>query len=98
VSLPSAPDPHRFPSPPPRTEGVGPRPAQITKTLRRVAGGRPLLSVDEAAVLLGCNRSSVYRSIGRGDFPLPVFRINGRLRITRASVERLIAGGAPPVG
>ena len=55
----------------------------------------PLVSVDEAAVLLGASRSSVYRSIERGDLPLPVFRINGRLRIARRAVERLIAGEPP---
>lgn len=57
---------------------------------------KPLLSVDEAAILLGANRSSVYRSIERGDLPLPVFRINGRIRIARAAVERLLSGEPPP--
>lgn len=37
----------------------------------------PLLSVEEAAVLLGMSRDTLYRSIQRGDFPLPYFRING---------------------
>jgi excisionase family DNA binding protein len=58
---------------------------------------RPLLSVEEAAILLGESRSSVYRSIERGDLPLPVFTINGRLRIARRAVERLLAG-EPPSG
>jgi excisionase family DNA binding protein len=53
---------------------------------------KPLLSVEEAAVLLGESRSSIYRSIGRGDIPVPIFRINGRLRIARRAVERLLAG------
>jgi excisionase family DNA binding protein len=51
--------------------------------------------VEEAAILLGESRSSIYRSIERGDLPLPVFRINGRLRIARRAVERLIAGEMP---
>lgn len=51
--------------------------------------------MDEAAILLGASRSSVYRSIERGDLPLPVFKINGRLRIARRAVERLIAGELP---
>jgi excisionase family DNA binding protein len=54
--------------------------------------------VEEAAVLLGESRSSIYRSIDRGDLPLPVFGINGRLRIARRAVERLIAGELPLVG
>jgi excisionase family DNA binding protein len=57
----------------------------------------PLLSVEEAAILLGESRSSIYRSIERGDLPLPFFRINGRLRIARRAVERLIAGEPPAV-
>jgi excisionase family DNA binding protein len=56
---------------------------------------KPLLSVEEAALLLGESRSSIYRSIERGDLPLPVFRINGRLRIARRAVERLLAGELP---
>jgi predicted DNA-binding transcriptional regulator AlpA len=58
---------------------------------------RPLLSVDEVVILLGSSRSSIYRSIGRGDLPLPVFKINGRLRIARAAVECLLEGEPPLV-
>jgi predicted DNA-binding transcriptional regulator AlpA len=57
--------------------------------------GKPLLSVEDAAILLGQSRSSIYRAIERGDLPLPVFTINGRLRIARRSVERLLAGELP---
>ena len=56
---------------------------------------KPLLSVDETAVLLGESRSSIYRAIERGDLPLPVFTINGRIRIARRAVERLLAGELP---
>jgi Helix-turn-helix domain len=56
---------------------------------------KPLLSVDEVAVLLGTSRASNYRSIERGDLPLPVFTINGRLKIARRAVERLLSGEAP---
>lgn len=52
----------------------------------------PLLSVEEAAELLGHSRSSLYRAIDRGDFPAPVFTINGRYRIALRSIELLIAG------
>ena len=65
-------------------------------TRRRTAQStKPLLSVEQAAVLLGESRSAIYRSIERGDFPIPVFRINGRLRIARRSVERLLEGDLP---
>ena len=53
---------------------------------------KPLLSVEEAALLLGETRSTLYRSIKAGDFPLPIFRIGRRIRIPRRSVERLLAG------
>jgi excisionase family DNA binding protein len=53
---------------------------------------RAFLSVEEVAALLGEHRSTCYRSIERGDFPVPVVTINGRLRIPRRAVERLIGG------
>ncbi len=62
---------------------------------RRAGPPRPLLSVGEAAILLGTSRSSLYRSIERCDLPLPVWRFNGRLRIARRAAERLIAGETP---
>ncbi len=57
---------------------------------------KPLLSVEDAAVLLGQSRSSIYRAIDRGDLPLPVFTINGRPRIPRRTVERLLDGDVSP--
>jgi len=59
---------------------------------------RAFLSVEEVAVLLGEHRSTCYRSIERGDFPVPVVTINGRLRVPRRAVERLIAGDPETVG
>jgi predicted DNA-binding transcriptional regulator AlpA len=56
---------------------------------------KPLLSVEETAIVLGQSRSSIYRAIERGDLPLPVFTINGRLRIARRSVDRLLDGDLP---
>ncbi len=53
---------------------------------------KPLLSVEEAALLLGETRSTLYRAIKAGSFPLPIFRIGQRIRIPRRSVERLLAG------
>ena len=60
-----------------------------------MGNAKPLLSVDETAILLGTSRASLYRSIERGDLPVPVFTINGRLRIARRAVERLLAGEPP---
>ncbi len=56
---------------------------------------RPLLSVEEAAILLGETRSTLYRAVKAGTLPLPVFRIGSRIRIPRRAVERLIDGMEP---
>ena len=53
---------------------------------------KPLLSIEEAAILLGETRSTLYRAVKQSDFPLPVHRIGKRLRIPRRAVERLIDG------
>ena len=80
------------------------RPATGARRARAVGHGRsavrhrtnkPLLSVEETAVLLGQSRSSLYRSIEKGDLPLPAFRISGRWRIPRRAVERLLDGYPP---
>jgi predicted DNA-binding transcriptional regulator AlpA len=42
--------------------------------------------------MLGEDRSTLYRSIKRGDFPLPVVTINGRMRVPRKAIETLITG------
>jgi excisionase family DNA binding protein len=59
--------------------------------------GRPkaLLSVDEAAEMLGQSRSSLYRAIHAGDTPFPVYKI-GTFRIPALAIERLLNGEAPP--
>ena len=53
---------------------------------------KPLVSVEDAAALLGVSRSSLYRAIQRGDIPLPVIQINGRYCIPRRAVERVVDG------
>ncbi|MGH9131886.1 MAG: helix-turn-helix domain-containing protein [Acidimicrobiales bacterium] len=55
-------------------------------------GRKPLLSVEETAILLGQSRSSIYRAIDKGDLPLPVVKISGRWRVPRRAVERLLEG------
>jgi excisionase family DNA binding protein len=60
-----------------------------------IAKLKPFLSVEEAAVLLGEARSTIYRAVKAGTLPLPVVRIGERLRIPRSAVDRLIAGDVP---
>jgi excisionase family DNA binding protein len=59
---------------------------------RRNTSTKPLLSVEETAILLGETRSTLYRAIQAGTLPLPVYTIGRRLRIPRRAVERLIDG------
>lgn len=68
-------------------------------TRRTAWTARAFLSVEETAVLLGVSRSTLYRSLRRGDFPAPVVQLNGRLRVPRRAIERLIEGSdrvSPP--
>jgi excisionase family DNA binding protein len=66
---------------------------------RNRAGGnlasKPLLSIEETAILLGETRSTLYRAVQAGRLPLPVYVIGRRLRIPRRAVERLL-DGLPP--
>ena len=55
---------------------------------------KALLNVEEAAVLLGVTRDTIYRAIKAKTLPLPVYLIGKRMRIPRAAVERLLEGRA----
>jgi excisionase family DNA binding protein len=56
-----------------------------------------LLSVREAAWLLGIGKSTLYRAIESGNCPLPCVVLGKQIRIARVAVERLLAGD-PLVG
>lgn len=56
---------------------------------------KPLLSIEETAILLGETRSTLYRAVQAGSLPLPVYTIGRRLRIPRRAVERLLNGDPP---
>jgi excisionase family DNA binding protein len=51
-----------------------------------------LLSVREAAWLLGVGKSTLYRAIEQGNCPLPCVVLGKQIRIARVAVERLLAG------
>jgi predicted DNA-binding transcriptional regulator AlpA len=53
---------------------------------------RPLVSVDEASVLLGISRASIYSSIEHGDLPLSVFKIKTD-RLPRSGAWNISAKG-----
>ena len=56
---------------------------------------KALLSVEEAAELLGVRRDTVYRAIKAKTLPVPVYVIGQRMRIPRAAIERVLQGTAP---
>ncbi len=58
-------------------------------------GSKALLSVDEAAILLGITRSTAYRAIATGTFPIPIIRVGGRWRVSREALRRLLDGEEP---
>jgi excisionase family DNA binding protein len=53
---------------------------------------KPLMSVQEAAGMLGVSRATIYRQIERDELPLPVYRVGRRMRIPRLQVERFLRG------
>ncbi len=73
-------------SPPDRHSNDGPAPPPYAK---------PFLSVGEAATALGTSRSTLYRAIKAGTFPLPVLVVGRRMRIARRAVDRVVAVLAP---
>jgi excisionase family DNA binding protein len=55
-----------------------------------------MLTVAEAAELLGISAPTAYRLIDRGEFPVPVRKLGQRFRISRVQLERWAAGDEPP--
>jgi excisionase family DNA binding protein len=63
------------------------------------SSGKPLLTIREVAELVGVDPSTLYRTISRGDFPVPIVGFGDRIKVPRVAVEKLIYGddaGAPP--
>lgn len=63
---------------------------------KQVTSRNALLSVAEAAILLGIDRATCYRAIRNETLPVPVVRLGGRIRIPRRAVERLLDGAEQP--
>lgn len=43
-----------------------------------------------AAIMLGVMRSTAYKAIAEGTFPVPVIRVGGRWRVSREALRRLL--------
>lgn len=63
-----------------------------TQRARRTAGLPLLLTVGEAARLLGVGRSTLYAAIGSGHSSVPVVRVGRQWRVPLAAVERILDG------
>lgn len=57
---------------------------------------RPCVSADEAFAELGIDRTTGYRAIKEGTFPLPVIRVGRLIRISTAALQQLLETGVPP--
>jgi predicted DNA-binding transcriptional regulator AlpA len=57
-------------------------------------GGSPTISAPEAFAQLGIDRTTGYRAIKEGTFPLPVIRVGRAIRVSSAALCRLLDGDA----
>lgn len=53
---------------------------------------RKTLTVDEAASVLGISAITLYRTIERGECPIPIVRIGRRVLISREGLGALLRG------
>ena len=51
---------------------------------------RPVISAEEAFAELGIDRSTGYKAIRDGTFPLPIVRIGRRIKIPTIALRRLL--------
>lgn len=64
----------------------------MTRKTTLASATKPLLSVTEAADMLGYDRATLYRAIRDGVAPFPVIRVRRQMRIPRLAIERLTTG------
>ena len=56
--------------------------------------GSATVDVATAAIILGVNKSTIYRAIERGDAPFPFIRVGDRILIPREALDRILRGEA----
>lgn len=61
-----------------------------TRTPRIGLSSAPCLSADMAFGLLGVDRTTGYRAIREGTFPLPVIRVGRLIRVPAAPMRQLL--------
>jgi excisionase family DNA binding protein len=64
----------------------------------KAAASEPLtLSLAEAAKVLGIGVSTAYRLCSRGEFPVPVLRIGGTVKVSTKRLKAYVDGDVEPV-
>ncbi|MDA8027026.1 MAG: helix-turn-helix domain-containing protein [Actinomycetota bacterium] len=54
-----------------------------------------LLSIDEAAMILGITRATAYRAINNNTFPVAVVKIGGRMKVVKQALLNFLADNHP---
>jgi len=55
------------------------------------------LSLSEAAKVLGIGVSTAYRLCSRGEFPVPVLRIGGTVKVSTKRLKAYVDGDVEPI-
>ena len=71
----------------PQPSSVG---ASRLQALRLSLSERPVITADEAFLLLHIDRSTGYKAIKDGTFPVPVLRVGRLIRIPTVALARLL--------
>jgi excisionase family DNA binding protein len=58
-------------------------------------GASVMMTLGEAAMVLGIHRTTAWNLYKRGEFPVPVLKIGSNLRIVKAQLELFIETGVP---
>ena len=67
-------------------------------TLAEVSRWPATVDVAQAALALGCSRSSAYEAIRAGQFPAKVISVNHRKIVITSSLLELLGGGNAAAG
>lgn len=65
-------------------------------TLAQVRKLPAAVDVAVAARAFGISRASAYQSISEGTFPVPVIRVNRRMKVLTADLMRVLEGSSRP--
>ena len=73
-----------------RDGGDSNKPSRRTRAMIPDPAIRPVMTAEEAFAELGIDRSTGYKAIRDGTFPLPVIRVGRLIRVPTAALRRLL--------